>query len=164
MVAIGGGYVVDIELDLRSVGRFEWPPICEIGGYCCDWWLLMLSPPKERERAGGWGHDDHGRSSLLQVQRSQARSRLPMVAGREECKERSWRDWRLARVRSPRRVQVAGFRRVGAGVGRHPVRHAVVPILYARVLGGTLMAVSRRSSRRQGRRGGPGPEGGRVWG
>lgn len=53
----------DIELDFRSYARPEWLLMCETEGYC--WWLLMLSPPNDRDRGGGAGYEDHARSSLV---------------------------------------------------------------------------------------------------
>jgi hypothetical protein len=65
VVAMVGGYILSAEtaLDLRSYERLEWLLTCDIGGYC--WWPDMLSAPKDRDREGGAGYDDHAISSLV---------------------------------------------------------------------------------------------------
>lgn len=50
------------EPDLRSYGRPEWGPTCEMGGYCWGW-LVMLSAPKDRDRVGGAEYGDQCMSS-----------------------------------------------------------------------------------------------------
>jgi hypothetical protein len=63
VVAMGGGYIsADTELDLRSYPRVEWPPTCDIDGYC--WCPVMPSAPKDIDRGGGAGYDDQAMSSL----------------------------------------------------------------------------------------------------